>query len=622
MRIKFTVILCFWFSWAIAQTDSIKLRAVEISENAHQSLQGSFALAFDSLSQMPIQAASLSSLLQNSSGVFMKDYGPGQLSTPTFRGGDANQTTVLYNGAKINSPTLGSIDFTLIPASQFKSLELISSASANALTTGGIGGGVLLKSAVSLSDNFLSAVLGIGSFENQTFNFNVNRVFSLKKIKAAVYFSSNRISSQNTFDYLDIYDQPFKRKIRTHNEFNAANDQLNAAILIKSKTLIRLNTWFTNASRNVPKPINLKETFTQYQNDISQRAQVSINHTIDVRHSLYFMLFFDHTINQYADSLAGIDNSNTFNNGQFQGHWNWQIKKSGFSLSNQILSSYTEAASANFSGAKNQLNLGSMHKLSYHNTSWTIDAGTRTMYQDGQSQLLPFISSQLAISKDKGLVGIASISRSARFPTLNELYWQPGGNILLNPEVGNTIEFGIRKLKKETIWSAEVMTYLSVINNRVRWLPNGSTFSPINIAQSRNIGVDAKFNLELIRQKYVKFDFTEVISLIDAQGRITSDDDYETLSFIPSFKNASSFILKLNQLNISVTHSVVGKRFITNDRNAYMPYFQLIDCFGAFRYKAFNLSFGIQNVANVNYQNLPWRPMPGRSYQVQCSVNL
>ncbi|MDP4686401.1 MAG: hypothetical protein NWS53_05855, partial [Salibacteraceae bacterium] len=123
-------------------------------------------------------------------------------------------------------------------------------------------------------------------------------------------------------------------------------------------------------------------------------------------------------------------------------------------------------------------------------------------------------------------------------------------------------------------------------------------------------------------QKYVKFDFTEVISLIDAQGRITSDDDYETLSFIPSFKNASSFVLKLNQLNIIVIHSVVGKRFITNDRSAYMPYFQLIDCFGAFRFKVFNLSFGIQNIANVNYQNLPWRPMPGRSYQVQCSVNL
>ncbi len=622
MRINFIVILCLWFSWAIAQTDSIKLKAVEISENAHQSLQGSFALAFDSLSQMPIQAISLSSILQNSSGVFMKDYGPGQLSTPTFRGGDANQTTVLYNGAKINSPTLGSMDFTLIPASQFKSLELISSASANALTNGGIGGGVLLKSEVSLTDNFLSASLGLGSFKNQTFNFNVNRVFSLKKVKAAVFFSSNRISSQNTFDYLDIYDQPFKRKIRFHNEFNAANDQFNAAILIKSKTLIRINTWFTNASRNIPKPINLEETFTQYQNDISQRAQVSINHAIDVQHSVYFMLFFDHTINQYADSLAGIDNSNTFNNGQFQGHWNWQLKNSDFSLSNQVFSSYTEATSANFSGVKTQLNLGSMHKLSYQKASWNIDAGTRTMFQEGQSQLLPFLSSQLTISKDRGLVGIASISRSARFPTLNELYWQPGGNILLNPEVGNTIEFGFRKLKKETKWSAEVMAYASVINNRIRWLPNGSTFSPINIAQSRNLGVDAKFNLELLRQKNVKLDFTEVISLIDAQGRITSEVKYETLSFIPSVKNASSLVLKLKQLNLLVTHTFTGKRFITNDRSAYMPYFQLIDCFGSFSYKAFNLSFGIQNLTNVNYQNLPWRPMPGRSYQVQCSINL
>lgn len=612
----------FWIVCADAQTDSIKLKTVEISESVHQSLQGSFALEFDSLSQMPIQAISLSSLLQNSSGVFMKDYGPGQLSTPTFRGGDANQTTVLYNGAKINSPTLGSIDFTIIPASQFKSLELISSASANALTTGGIGGGVLLNSEVNLNDNFLSAALGIGSFESQNFNFNVNRVFSLKKSKAAIYFSSNRMSAQNTFDYLDIYEEPYERKIRLHNQFSATNDQLNAVIFIKSKTLVRLNTWFTNASRNIPKPINLEETFTQFQNDISHRSQVSVNHSINLQHSLYFMLFFDHTINQYVDSLAGIDNSNTFNNGQFQGYWNWKIKNTSFLLNNQIFSSYTEATSANFSGTKIQSNLGSMHKLRFQKASFNIDAGARSMIQDRKAQLLPFIGSQFSIIRNRGLVGVASISRSARFPTLNELYWQPGGNVLLNPEVGNTAELGLRKLKEKSNWSAEIMSYASFMYNRIRWLPNGSTFSPVNIAQSRNLGVDAKFNLEFIRKKSFKLDFREVISLIDAQGRIASDDEYETLSFIPRLKNSSSFNLKLKHLNIVAIHSVTSKRFITNDKSAYMPYFQLIDCYGSYNVKAINLSFGVKNVANVNYQNLPWRPMPGRSYQVQCSISL
>ena len=90
------------------QTDT--LRTFEVSE-ALSGLE-SFSrieFAFDSLSSQ-----SLDEVLEQSP-VYLKNYGQGQLATLSIRGNGASQTQVFWNGFKINSPTLGQTDLSLLP---------------------------------------------------------------------------------------------------------------------------------------------------------------------------------------------------------------------------------------------------------------------------------------------------------------------------------------------------------------------------------------------------------------------------------------------------------------------------------------------------------------------------
>jgi len=63
-----------------------------------------------------ILAPDVAAQLTRESGVFVKSYGQGGVSTVTSSGMGAAHTALLWNGIKLNSPMLGLYDFSLIPS--------------------------------------------------------------------------------------------------------------------------------------------------------------------------------------------------------------------------------------------------------------------------------------------------------------------------------------------------------------------------------------------------------------------------------------------------------------------------------------------------------------------------
>ena len=59
---------------------------------------------------------SMSDILTQHSTLFIKSYGRATESTAEFRGTSPAHTQVLWNGMKINSPMLGTVDFSTIPS--------------------------------------------------------------------------------------------------------------------------------------------------------------------------------------------------------------------------------------------------------------------------------------------------------------------------------------------------------------------------------------------------------------------------------------------------------------------------------------------------------------------------
>ncbi|MDZ7776138.1 MAG: TonB-dependent receptor [Bacteroidales bacterium] len=90
-----------------------------------------------------------------------------------------------------------------------------------------------------------------------------------------------------------------------------------------------------------------------------------------------------------------------------------------------------------------------------------------------------------------------NVSRNYRLPTLNDLYWQPGGDPELLPERGFTLETGLKYLsQKRNGWhgGAEITWFRNDISNWIAWQPDGimSYWTPKNITEVLSQGIEAQ----------------------------------------------------------------------------------------------------------------------------------
>jgi len=111
-------------------------------------------------------AQSMSDILTQHSTLFIKSYGRATEATAEFRGTSPSHTQVLWNGMKINSPMLGTVDFSTIPAYFVDRANLLHGASSLTLTGGGLGGAVDMHTLPLFGEgNMLQYIQGIGSYD-------------------------------------------------------------------------------------------------------------------------------------------------------------------------------------------------------------------------------------------------------------------------------------------------------------------------------------------------------------------------------------------------------------------------------------------------------------------------
>ena len=87
---------------------------------------------------------SMADVLTQNANLFIKSYGRATLATAEFRGTSPSHTQVTWNGMRINSPMLGTVDFSMIPAFFIDAATLLHGASSIGVTGGALGGAVVL----------------------------------------------------------------------------------------------------------------------------------------------------------------------------------------------------------------------------------------------------------------------------------------------------------------------------------------------------------------------------------------------------------------------------------------------------------------------------------------------
>jgi iron complex outermembrane receptor protein len=262
----------------------------------------------------------------------------------------------------------------------------------------------------------------------------------------------------------------------------------------------------------------------------------------------------------------------------------------------------------------------------------------RQEWVDGKRvPFIPYFGMDVKLIQGVDLLLKGNIARNYHLPTLNDLYWQPGGNPELLPEEGFTVEAGLYYQQELSghLLITELSFYRSQIKNWILWIPSYRGFwEPYNIRSVLSKGLEysvsfqgniSEFNYKLL----ASYGYTSAVN--EGDPLVWSDESYgKQLVYIPL--HSGNMIARLGWSDLFFTYqfNAYSERYTTssNDvtrRDRLYPYFMNdISAGSLFRLKRLNLSLEVKvnNLFNESYHTVLYRPMPGRNYQLVFKIQI
>ena len=615
----FLVVPCA--AWA---QDTIVLQSVEVNADAIRRNQTETAMErkIDTALLKRLNTTTMSQLLIQHSPVFIKTYGPGGIATASFRGTTASHTLVLWNGFQLNAPTLGQVDFSTIPVFMTEQVALKwgSGTSAN---SGGLGGTVNIETNQHFGEKLiLDLKQTYGSFN--TFGSYITAGYSwashLLRVKAY------RTSSDNDFEYNNIGVIPHQVMKQKNGEFIDYGLMPEYQRRFRN-SLITIVSWNQWSDRNCPQimPNVNNDNTKEYTENGYSRNFVSCktywqSGKIEIK-SAYFYEKQHYFLESYTDigtPVTSINSKNDANVFHQIADLNQDLYKS-WKLNAKVQYDYEQVTSNNYDGIKDR-NLLSFYAAVAGKLVKPLDLRLtlRNDLVDWQSAgFFPTATLSYSSLFVKGLKINAGYSHNFRNPSLNDLYWNPGGNPDLKPETGKTIDGNIMYSRNFGRFSMEssLGSYYSKVKDWIQWVPTTYRYwVPENVNTVLAYGVEAHLKLN-----YDLADWHFSVSGNYVYSH-TTDESGSQLIYIP-LHHANAFAeVKWRTWNMTYTLEYTGERKTSMNANEFYgfqlnPYALLHLSLGK-RIGKFYIDMKINNITDVDYMAVLWRAMPGRSYEV------
>ena len=458
-------------------------------------------------------AASMAEVLAQNSTVFIKSSGRATLSTASIRGTAPSHTSVSWNGIELGSPMLGMVDFSMIPSYFVDGSEVYHGATSVNAASGGLGGAVVLTTNEEQRQGIsFQFVQSLASFSTHDEYLRIG--YSTPK-----WSSSTRLlnsGSRNDFPYTN-YDKVGHPVERNRN--CGYHDQH-----ILQEFFVRgarggkwaIKGWFTNSSRGIPKlSVDYRDDglTKSWQDEKSLRSVAEWRRSfggLRLHSAAGYNLNYIHYIYQFSkgggEVQRGVD-SQSFTQHLFAtSAAEWSIGNTLMLAANLKASVYgvesrdvAPLTPVGYEAARGELT--SFLSARWKPLEWFGVAGNlREEWRDGSwSPIVPAMFIDVTLSERYGIIISSSVAKNYHHPTLNDLYFVPGGNPHLKPEVGTTYDLGIEGRVKRPTWQlgGKATIYRSDITNWILWAPTVKGFwSPANLSSVRSSGVEARANAE------------------------------------------------------------------------------------------------------------------------------
>jgi outer membrane cobalamin receptor len=610
----------------ITDNDTIKIKEVVINmKKIDPEPPGYKKVALDSTVINTYSNLNLSDILSDNTTIFIKSYGMGGTATPSFRGTGASHTLIDWNGININSPMLGQTDLSLIPTGLFDDLQIYFGGGSMQLNNGGIGGIINLETKPSWKkETLISSNLGLGSFGTYSGIINVRTGNVKFQTVTKGYFQS----SENNFRYLnnEIGPEPVWQT-RTNSQVHQLGI-IQELYFHHSNSTTSARIWYQSSDRNLPATMLTQQPNSkEKQSDESLRAMLTYDLS---KGNANFSLTGAWMVSRlnYLNSLASIDSRNQSDILNLKACYETQIpdytklkivldEQSGFVKSNN----YAENQSRNTATVTVSLN----RTKERFGTTLLISE-----ILDRYELLLPDFSTgmQFRIMDNQEYFLKANFSRNSKIPTMNDMFWLPGGNPDLKNEYAFIYEFGFEmnsKISAPLTLNYDLSVFHNSIKDMIQWHPGEySYWTADNINKVNTSGVESTLTLEYLLgsiKTTMKAGYTFTGASETVRNDITAG---KQLMYIPRNILNATFRVGYKCIYSSWMVNYTGKRFTTADNSKYLPAYFLnnLNCGIRLpvRTSSVDLNFNIDNIFNKSYQSIAHYPLPGRSYFLKILI--
>lgn len=620
-----------WLGTAHAQTDtSRKLNAVTIT--------GSKKILFDPALRPRMEITGNGSLAQSlidQNLLFVKTYGPGLLSTLSSRGTDPAHTPILWHGFSLQNTVHANPDPAIESVPGNYRAAYYPGGQSGLYGSGAMGGTIHITPDFSAKDGtWAYAGLEVGSFGRH------GETFRLGSQNGKTYAAAElRLSkAKNDFPFVNraIVSKPVQRL--THAEALGTSINADFRHRWKKRGQLTASLWYQHNRRQIP-PTMITSSGRAEQIDENVRSMVGWNHSIK-GHNLAVSTAFLYDYLFYNDDALVIPSLMVQYSSLSRAEYDHTFLKNHHVFAG-LNHSYYKVYMLEYKGVSPQRNQTALF-LGYRYTlpKNLGEASVQAVEELTDGKFTPFCPALSVLLRPKTYLPIrVRVNRNYRQPTFNDLYWVPGGNPDLKPEQGFSQEAGIgfekKYGKKSGLWNLGLFAtgFHSTMSNRIAWVPGPIFWAPENIDRTRAYGLetDAKATWGYLNQGHE--DWGIVLSAnysytrsVRAKPRFEGDPAYgKQLLYIPMHLGSAGVELRYKNTRLFYRHRFTGLRYTLTDNSKSIPGFhtgtlgisQSVTVMGI----TANLFFVCDNLANVAYEVLEYRPMPGRNYRGGISLS-
>ncbi len=591
-------------AYSTAQEDSTAVVKLQSAEVLYQSTSEDLKnrIATDSLAKF--SSIDLVSLLEEVPSIWVNSYGKNGAASPVFRGTSAAHTQVYWNGLNINSATLGQSDLRTVRLGAGQVVSVNPGLQSLNDGSGGLGGSIHVND-VLRRENSVSYASGIGSFKKLYNSFSSNLVVRKWLFKTSVRLDKE----ENDFEFINtsLSENPTQKRLDEHLNSVVLSQSVNRQIGLKNS--LTFHGFFSKLDRGVADGIASVQT----EGDLLDK---SIRGLLNwKRHSAW---------NHEAQLYASKEVMNYDQNVQsefiiFSQAFNYQLNRKIADKLNLNLSSenqFYQVKSDGFSERKDVGRYSLKVKLGGVCKKFTYDLLVRQeMFRNELSNTMFSISGAYRVSE--GLIMKMSAGRTFRFPELNALFWNEGGNPELLPENGVSAEAELCYTSKKV--TTIISIYAMNNDNLIQWRPIDGTWTPENFQKAEIKGTELKVNYQVLKTTNHGLSLNGSYSFNDSQVRV--NDDWITNSYRPKHSARGGAYIQSKWLNFSyIGRFLSGRNSTLNSQEDLLGFYisslSLSRALNLTKRFKCEIHFKINNLTDTAYELRKWYPMPPRNYLI------